>query len=85
MSSRPVGVRRKFDAAYCHDNKIDDSSICHSDDVNDKDPWLVSRYPADADISKIVVVNRDERSEQQKKIVGASIRICSDSGKGGYE
>ena len=83
MSSRPVGVRRKFDAAYCHDNKIDDSSICHSDDVNDKDPWLVSRYPADADISKIVVVNRvDERDPTiQKRIQDASIRICSDSGQ----
>ena len=63
----------------CHDGKIDDK-FCHSDLKKDKDPWLVFGYQADADIRKIVVANRAFKSAQEIRIVGASIRICSDSG-----
>ena len=67
-----------FTVGKCHDGKTDGNNFCHSDHDMDKDPWLVFGYRADADISKIVVVNRINCCEN--RIVGASIRICSDSG-----
>ena len=63
----------------CHDGKIDDE-FCHSNNNNDKNPWLVFGYRAGTDISKIVVTNRAFHSAQEIRIAGASIRICSDSG-----
>ena len=60
----------------CHDGKTDDSKFCHSDSA--KEPWLVFGYWADAGISEIVVHNRVDCC--QGRIVGATIRICSDSG-----
>ena len=62
----------------CHDGKIDDK-ICHSATADDN-PSLVFGYRAGANISKIVVTNRAFKSVQEIRIVGASIRICSDLG-----
>ena len=47
--------------------------------IHPQDPWLVFRYRAGTDIRKIVVHNR-KSCVCVIRIVGASIRICSDSG-----
>jgi len=61
----------------CNDGK-NDKKFCHSDDAKDKNPWLVFQYQTGTDISKIVVVNRNDNGLVRKRIVGATIRICSD-------
>ena len=69
-----------FTVDKCHDGKTlnENRDICHSNRVWDKDPWLVFGYRAGANISKIIVYNRVDCCAN--RIVGASIRICSDSG-----
>ena len=70
-----------YGVGYCHDGMWTDGKFCQSangDTVN-PNPWLVFGYRADANISKIVVHNRIDACCQHR-IVGASIRICSDSG-----
>ena len=67
----------------CHDGKFNDGNFCQSsNNKGDTDPWLVFEYRAGAGISKIVVTNRAGNTKYLNRIVGASIRICSDSGQG---
>ena len=79
LSTRLSSEHSNGSVGHCDDGKIDDK-FCHSDNAKDKDPWLVFGYRADAGISKIVVHNRIGCCTI--RIVGATIRICSDSGKG---
>ena len=81
----PVSTRMSSQASHgrvsnCHDGNSTDEKYCQSQKTKDKDPWLVFGYRADANISKIVVVNRAAAADTAIRIVGASIRICSDSG-----
>ena len=59
----PVSARMSSQASHgrvgnCYDGNSTDEKYCHSQKTKDKDPWLVFGYRADANISKIVVVNR---------------------------
>ena len=80
LSTRMSSESGSFTVDKCHDGKTD-GHFCHSNHLGgDKDPYLVFRYRADADISKIIVHNRIGSEIVKQRIVGASIRICTDSG-----